>query len=83
MNIIIYFTDEEVSRINSNKTFWTVLHNVLNQFNHVAHFNMTCITSYSDKSETYVCKQQTNNQCRIYRQDFINLNFLLKAHKIH
>ncbi len=56
MNIIIYITDDEVLKINSDRTFWTVLRDVSNQFNHAAHFNVTCATSYSDRSETHVCK---------------------------
>jgi hypothetical protein len=83
MNIIIYFTDEEVLRINLKRTFQTVLHDVLNQSNHIARFNVICVTSYFDRSETYVYKQQINDQCRIHRQDFINLNFSSRAHKIH
>ena len=57
MNTIIYITDDEVLKINSDRTFQAVLCNILNRFNHVARFNMTCATSYSDRSETYVCKQ--------------------------
>ena len=82
MNTIIYITDDEILKINSDRTFWAVLCNVLNQFNHAARFNVTCATSYSDRSETYVCKQRTNNQCRTHRQCFINLSFSSRAHKI-
>ena len=71
MNTIIYIIDDEILKINSDRTFQAVLCNVLNQFNHVARFNVTCATLYSDRSETHVCKQQTNDQCRIHRQCFI------------
>ena len=82
MNIIIYITDDEVLKINSDRTFQAALRNVLNRFNHAARFNVTCVTSYSDRSETHVCKQWTNDQCRTHRQDFINLSFSSRAHKI-
>jgi hypothetical protein len=61
MNTIIYLTDEEVSRINSDRTFQAVLHDVSNQSNHATHFNVIYATLYSDRSETNVCKQQTND----------------------
>ncbi len=57
MNIIIYITDDEILKINSDRTFQAVLRDVSNRFNHVAHFNVTHATSYSDRSETHVCKQ--------------------------
>jgi hypothetical protein len=57
MNTIIYLIDEEILRINSDKTFQAVLRDVLNQSNHAARFNVICVTSYSDRSETHVCKQ--------------------------
>ncbi len=82
MNTIIYITDDKISKINSDRTFWAALRDVLNQFNHAARFNVTCVTSYSDRSETHVCKQWTNDQCRTHRQDFINLSFSSRAHKI-
>ena len=83
MNTIIYITDDEILKINSDKTFQVILRDVLNQLNHVARFNVTCATSYSDRLETHVCKQQTNDQYKIYRQCFINLNFSSRAYKIH
>ncbi len=83
MNTIIYIIDDEVLKINSERTFRAALHNVSNQFNHAARFNITCATSYSDRSETHVCKQRTNDQCRTHRQDFINLSFSSRTHKIH
>ncbi len=61
MNTIIYITDDKVLKINSDRTFWAVLRDVLNQFNHAARFNVIHATSYSDRSETHVCKQRTNN----------------------
>jgi len=57
MNTIIYITDDEILKINSDRTFQAVLRDILNQFNHVACFNVTYATSYSDRSETHVCKQ--------------------------
>ncbi len=83
MNIIIYIINDEILKINSDRTFWAVLCDVSNQSNHAAYFNVIHATSYSNRSETYVCKQQTNNQCRTYRQCFINLSFLSRAYKIH
>ena len=83
MNTIIYIIDNEILKINSDRTFQAALHDVLNQFNHAAHFNVTCVTSYSDRSETYVCKQRTNDQCKTHRQNFINLSFSLRAYEIH
>ena len=83
MNTIIYITDDEILKINSDRTFQAVLRDVLNQSNHAARFNVIHATSYSDRSETHVCKQRTNDQYRIYRQCFINLSFSLKAHEIH
>ncbi len=82
INTIIYITDDEILKINSDRTFWAALRDVLNRFNHAAHFNVIYATSYSDRSETHVCKQWTNDQCRTHRQDFINLSFLSRAHKI-
>ncbi len=83
MNTIIYIIDDEILKINSDRAFWAVLHNVLNQFNHAARFNMTHATSYSDRLETHVCKQWTNDQCRTHKQCFINFNFSSRAYKIH
>ncbi len=83
MNTIIYITDDEILKINSDRTFQVILHDVLNQLNHVARFNVTHATSYSDKLEIHVCKQRTNDQYRIYRQCFINLSFSSRAYKIH
>ena len=83
MNIIIYIIDNEILKINSDKAFQAVLRDVLNQFNRAARFNVIRATSYSDRSETYVCKQRTNDQCRIHKQCFINLNFSSRAHEIH
>ncbi len=83
MNTIIYIIDDEILKINSDRTFWTLLRDVLNQSNHAACFNVIRATSYSDRSETYVCKQWTNDQCRTHRQCFINLSFSSRAHKIH
>ncbi len=83
MNTIIYITDDEILKINSDRTFQTVLRDVSNQFNHAACFNVIYTTSYSDRSETHVCKQQTNDQCRTHELRFINLSFLSKAHKIY
>jgi len=83
INTIIYITDDEILKINSDRTFQAVLRDVLNQFNRAARFNVTHATLYSDKSETHVCKQRTNDQCRTHRQCFINLNFSSRAHKIH
>ncbi len=83
MNIIIYITDDEILKINSDRTFWAALRDVLNRFNHAARFNMIRVTSYSDRSETHVCKQWINNQCRTHRQNFINLSFSSRAHEIH
>ncbi len=82
MNIIIYITDDEVLKINSDRTFWAILRDVSNQYNHAAHFNVTRATSYSDRSETHVCKQRTNDQCRTHRQCFINLSFSSRAYEI-
>ena len=56
MNTIIYITDDEISKINSDRTFQAVLCDVSNQFNHAARFNMIRATSYFNRSETYVCK---------------------------
>jgi len=83
MNTIIYITDDEISKINSDRTFQAALRDVLNQSNRAACFNVTHVTSYSDRSETHVCKQRTNDQCRTHRQDFINLSFSSRAHEIH
>ncbi len=83
MNIIIYITDDEILKINSDRTFQAVLHNVSNQFNYAARFNVTCTTSYSDRLEIHVCKQRINDQCRTHKQCFINLSFSSKAHEIH
>ena len=83
MNTIIYITDDEILKINSERTFQAVLRDVSNQSNHAAPFNVTCVTLYSNKSETHVCKQRTNDQCRTHKQYFINLNFSSRAHKIH
>ena len=83
MNTIIYITDDEILKINSDRTFWAVLRDVLNQSNHAACFNVIRATSYSDKSETHVCKQWINDQCRTHRQCFINLSFSSRAHEIH
>ncbi len=83
MNTIIYIINDEILKINSNKAFWAILRDVLNQFNHAACFNVTYATLYSDRSEIHVCKQWTNNQCRTHKQCFINLSFLSRAHKIH
>ncbi len=71
MNTIIYIIDDEVLKINSDRTFWAALRDVLNQFNRAARFNVTRVTSYSDRSETHVCKQRTNDQCRTHRQDLL------------
>ncbi len=57
MNIIIYITDDKVLKINSDRTFQAVLRDALNQFNHVARFNVTCATLYFNRLETHVCKQ--------------------------
>ncbi len=65
MNTIIYITDDEILKINSDRTFQAVLRDVSNRSNRAAHFSVTHATSYSDRSETHVCKQQTNDQCRI------------------
>jgi hypothetical protein len=83
MNTIIYIIDDEISKINSDRTFWAALRDVLNQFNYAARFNVTYATSYSDRSETHVCKQRTNNQCKTHRQNFINLSFSSRAHEIY
>jgi len=83
MNTITYITNDEILKINSDRTFWAVLRDVSNQSNHAARFNVTCATSYSDRSETHVCKQRTNDQCRTHRQCFINLSFSSRAHEIH
>jgi len=56
MNTIIYITDDEISKINSDRTFQAALRDVLNQSNRAACFNVTHVTSYSDRSETHVCK---------------------------
>ncbi len=82
MNTIIYLINNEFFKINSDKTFRAVLRDVLNRFNRAARFNMTRVTSYFNKLKTHVCKQRINDQCKTYRQDLINLNFSLKAHKI-
>ncbi len=83
MNTIIYITDDEILKINSDRTFRAVLRNVLNRSNRAAHFSMTHATLYSDRSETHVCKQRTNDQCRIHKQCFINLSFSSRTYKIH
>ncbi len=83
MNTIIYITNDKILKINSNRTFQAVLHDVLNRSNHVTRFNVTHATSYSDRSEIHVCKQRTNDQCRTHRQCFINLSFSSRAHEIH
>jgi hypothetical protein len=57
MNTIIYIINDKVLKINSDRTFRVVLRDVSNRFNHAARFNVTCVTSYSDRSETHVCKQ--------------------------
>jgi len=57
MNTIIYIINVEVLKINSDRILQAVLHYVLNEFNHAAHFNVTHATSYFDRSETHVCKQ--------------------------
>ncbi len=61
MNIIIYLTDDEFFKINSDKTFRTVLRDVLNRFNRVTRFNITRVISYFNKLKTYVCKQRIND----------------------
>ncbi len=66
MNIIIYFINNEFFKINLDKA---------------ARFNVTRVTLYFNKLKTYVCKQRTNNQCRTYKQGFINLSFSLRVHK--
>ncbi len=81
MNTIIYFTDDEFFKINSDRTFRAVLRDASNRFNRAARFNITRVTSYFNKSETYVYKQRTNDQCRTHKQGFINLSFSLRAHK--
>ena len=83
MNTIIYIINDEILKINSDRTFQAVLRDVSNRFNHAARFNMIRATSYSDRSKTYVCKQRTNDQCKTHRQCFINLSFSSRAHKIH
>ncbi len=67
MNIIIYLTNDEFFKINLNKTFRVILRDASNRFNRAARFNITRATSYFNKSETHVCKQRTNDQCRTYR----------------
>ncbi len=61
MNIIIYIINDEILKINSDRTFRAVLHDVSNQSNYAARFNVIRATLYSDRSETHVCKQQTND----------------------
>ncbi len=81
MNIIIYLINDEFFKINLNRTFRAVLRDVLNRFNRAARFNVIRVTSYFNKLKTHVCKQQTNDQCRTHKQDFINLSFSLRAYK--
>ncbi len=56
MNTIIYLTDDEFFKINSDRTFRVVLRDVLNRFNRAARFNVTRVTLYFNRSETHVCK---------------------------